>query len=289
MERTVESAMRLSRSSGDGVVDEKYESLVKIIRDLESVVVGFSGGVDSTLLLKVAVDHLGDKALAITAFSPSYPERDRREAVRMARLIGARHELVDSSEFEDPSYVANSTKRCFFCKQELFDILWKTARREGLAAVAYGAITDDEGDFRPGMQAAREAGARAPLLESGLCKIDVRKISRRLGLPAWDRPASACLSSRIPHGTPIDPIVLGRVERCEDFLMANGLGQVRVRSHGEVARIECTAEDIPRFAETGFRRRLTDRFKQLGFRFVTLDLEGYRTGSLNPPVAVRKK
>ena len=263
-------------------LDERYENLVAIIRSLDSVVIGFSGGTDSALLLKVATDHLGERALAITAVSPSFPQRDKREAIELAASWGAKHLLIESHEFEQPGYVANTPNRCFFCKQELFDILWTVARERGYSSIAYGAITDDLGDFRPGMDAALKAGARAPLLESGLGKTDVREISRRLGLKTWDRPASACLSSRIPHGTSIDAAQLGRVEHCEDFLLQNGFTQVRVRAHGDVARIECPVADLPRLVEPLLSTRLAARFKELGFRYVTVDIEGYRTGSLNP-------
>ena len=263
-------------------LDERYEKLVAIIRSLDSVVIGFSGGADSALLLKVATDHLGERALAITAVSPSFPQRDKREAIELAASWGAKHLLIDSHEFEQPGYVANTPNRCFFCKQELFDILSTVARERGYSSIAYGAITDDLGDFRPGMDAALKAGARAPLLESGLSKTDVREISRRLGLKTWDRPASACLSSRIPHGTSIDAAQLGRVEQCEDFLLQNGFTQVRVRAHGDVARIECPVADLPRLVEPLLSTRLAQRFKELGFRYVTVDIEGYRTGSLNP-------
>ncbi len=269
------------RAAG-ATLQRRHDRLVSIIDELESVVVGFSGGADSTLLLKVAAARLGPKALAVTAVSPSYPERDRREAVALASEIGVEHVLVASREFEQPGYVANSPARCFFCKRELFDILWSTARERGLRSVAYGAIVDDLGDFRPGMDAARQAGARAPLLEAGLSKQDVRAISRRLGLRTWDRPASACLSSRIPHGTPIESAALDRVERAEDFLLGLGFRQVRVRLHGEMARIECLEDEIARALEPALRQRLVAHFKELGFRFVTIDLEGYRTGSLNP-------
>ncbi len=262
-------------------LDKRHDDLLRIVDDLGSVVVGFSAGADSTLLLKVAADRLKDRVIAVTAVSASYPERERREALRLAEEIGVRHLLVDSHEFENPGYIANAVNRCFFCKRELFDLLWSAARSNGMATVAYGAILDDLGDFRPGMEAARQAGARAPLLEAGFSKQDVRDVSKRLGLRTWDRPASACLSSRIPHGTAIDPDDLSRVERAEDFLLDHGLGQVRVRMHGDVARIECPPADLARLVEPGLREALLARFKELGFRFVTLDLEGYRTGSLN--------
>ena len=262
--------------------EERYEDLLGVVRGLGSVVVGFSGGADSTLLLKVAFDQLGDRTLAVTAVSPSYPERDLREATQLAAEIGVPHVLVDSHEFEQPGYIANAPNRCFFCKKELFDLLHGAARERGFATVAYGAITDDLGDFRPGMDAARLAGARAPLLEAGISKDDVRRISRKLGLRTWDRPASACLSSRIPHGTAIDPSDLKRVERAEDWLLDRGFRQVRVRAHGEIARIECAPEELPRLVEPVLREQITAELRSLGFRFVTIDLEGYRTGSLNP-------
>lgn len=275
--------MPLSTETSSPAIDRRYDDLRRIVRELDSVVVGFSGGADSTLLLKVAADELPGRVLAVTAVSASYPRRELAEAVELAARFGVPHLLVDSHEFDDQGYVANAPNRCFFCKKELFDILWEKARSAGFLTVAYGAITDDLGDFRPGMDAARKAGARAPLLEAGLSKTDVREISRRLDLPTWDRPASACLSSRIPHGTPIDAAVLARVEAGEDFLLAAGLRQVRLRAHGEIARIECAPEDIPRLMDPELRERLTARLKELGFRYVTIDLEGYRTGSLNPP------
>lgn len=279
-----------ARAPAASTLQGRYAHLIRIVRELRSAAVGYSGGVDSTLLLKVAVDNLGERALAITAVSPSLAGRDRREAVRLAAEIGARHLLVDSHEVEEPAYRANAPGRCFLCKEELFRILWAAARARGLACVAYGAITDDLGDFRPGMEAALRAGARAPLLEAGFSKQDVREMSRRLDLRTWDRPASACLSSRIPHGLAIDAVLLKRVELSEDFLLEHGFRQVRVRAHGEIARIECCARDLARFLEPAFRARLTVRLRQLGFRFVTLDLEGYRPGgALNPPGAVPRR
>jgi len=276
-------------SAGAAMLEQRRRELDRILRSIGPMVIGFSGGADSTLLLKTAVDALGEGALAVTTVSASLPERERREAIELAREIGARHLLVESDEFDDPSYRANGERRCFFCKKELFEILWRTARETGRAAVAYGAITDDLGDFRPGMDAAREAGARAPLLEAGLSKDDVRALSRRLGLRTWDRPATACLSSRVPHGTPIDAAVLGRVELAEDWLLEHGFRQVRVRAHGEIARIECSPDDLPRFVEPELRRRLAERFREIGFRYVTLDLEGYRTGSLSPLLTLERR
>ncbi len=273
----------------EGSHQQREETLRALIRDLGSVAIGFSGGADSALLLKVAFDELGDRAIGITAVSPSLAESDRLRSVDVAREIGAPHLLVESHELDNQAYVANAANRCFFCKQELFDVLWAAARERGFAWVAYGAITDDLGDFRPGMDAARRAGARAPLLEAGLSKGDVREISRRLGLSTWDRPASACLSSRIAHGTPADSAHLARVEACEEFLRSHGVRQVRVRLHEDLARIECAVEDVSKLAEPAMREALVKAFKAAGVRFVTLDLEGYRSGSLNPiPAPVRR-
>jgi len=276
-------------AASPAALEGRHRDLDRILRAIGPVVIGFSGGADSALLLKTAFDALGERALAVTAVSPSLPERERREAVDLAREIGAPHRLVDSHEFEDASYRANGERRCFFCKKELFGILWRVARETGRAAVAYGAITDDLGDFRPGMDAARQAGARAPLLEAGLSKDDVRALSRKLGLRTWDRPASACLSSRIPHGTAIDAETLKRVELAEDWLLERSFRQVRVRAHGDVARIECAPEDLPRFVEPELRRALNERFRKIGFRYVTLDLEGYRTGSLSPLLTLSRR
>jgi len=275
-----------SRSAAEqgvsATLEGRQQHLESILREMKSVAIGFSGGADSTLLLRVAVQVLGDDALALTAVSPSFPDRDRLAAIELARGMGARHLLVDSHEFDEPGYVANAPSRCFFCKKELFDLLKEAAARHGLSTIAYGAITDDLGDFRPGMDAARRAGARAPLLEAGFSKNDVRELSRRLDLPTWDRPASACLSSRIPHGTPIDVAMLQRVELSEDFLLAHGFRQVRVRAHGDLARVECDPSEIHRLMESPLREALVARLLELGFRQVTVDLEGYRMGSLNP-------
>ncbi|MGH9869295.1 MAG: ATP-dependent sacrificial sulfur transferase LarE [Candidatus Polarisedimenticolia bacterium] len=278
------------RTSGAGAaagatLEDRQSHLEQILRDIGSCVIGFSGGADSSLLVKVAASVLGDRALAVTAVSASLAERDRAVACALAADIGVRHLLVDSHEFDDPRYTANAPTRCFFCKQELFTLLRTVADTHGLHAIAYGAITDDLGDFRPGMDAARQAGARAPLLEAGFSKNDVRELSRRLGLSTWDRPASACLSSRVPHGVVVEPSVLRRVELAEDFLLERGFRQVRVRAHGELARVECDPRDLPRLMEPGMREAVAGRLREVGFRHVTVDLEGYRSGSLNPPGA----
>lgn len=246
------------------------------------MVIGFSGGSDSALLLRVASEVLKGRVVAVTAVSPSLAQDDLDDAKALAAEIGVRHLLIESLEMESEGYRENSPRRCYFCKSELFRILKTEAEKEGLRAIAYGAITDDLGDFRPGMEAAKEAGAVAPLLEAGISKEEVREISRHLGLRTWNKPQGACLSSRVPFGTPIDPAILSRIERAEALLRAEGLRQVRVRDHGEIARVECPPVEFERLMEPERRRRIVEGLRTAGFRFVCLDLAGYRSGSLNP-------
>ena len=263
-------------------VRQRYDRLRAICRDLGSTLVAFSAGVDSTLLLRVCVDELGpEKAVAVTAVSESYPSHELAQAKRLARDIGCRLILVDTHELEDENYASNPANRCFYCKQELFTTIFPVAAREGLATVAYGANLDDTGDFRPGMQAAKQMGARAPLLEAELGKPEIRAISRYLGLETWDKPAFACLSSRIPYGERVTDEKLQQIDHAEVALVEEGFRQVRVRPHGEIARIEVPPTDLPRFFEGGRNERIARRLKEIGFRFVTLDLQGYRSGSMN--------
>jgi len=281
-EKTLETIAAEPKIALSARAEEVYRRLREVIASAGPMVVGFSGGADSALLLKVASDVLPGRVIALTAVSPSLAESELADARAIAMELGVRHLLVESREMEEEAYLENSPRRCYFCKAELFRLLRAEADREGLVSCAYGAITDDVGDFRPGMEAASEARAIAPLLEAGISKQDVRDISRHLGLRTWNKPQSACLSSRVPFGTRIDVATLSRIERSEMILKAEGLRQVRVRDHGDIARVECAPEEFDRLMEADRRRRVIEGLKAAGFRFVCLDLAGYRSGSLNP-------
>jgi uncharacterized protein len=259
----------------------KQEKLFAILRGLDRVIVAYSGGTDSAYLAWAAHRVLGLNALAITADSASIPESHKRDAIDFARQFGIRHELIPTHEFENPDYLKNDANRCFHCKDELFDRLEEVGKERGIAHIVYGVNKDDLGDYRPGQNAARIHKVRAPLVEAGLSKAEIRELSRLAGLPTWDRPAAACLSSRIPYGTPVTIENIKKVETGEEELKALGFRQFRVRFHGEIARIEVAKEEMEKALNVDMARNFTAIFKKLGFQYVTLDLEGYRQGSLN--------
>ncbi|TMF46356.1 MAG: ATP-dependent sacrificial sulfur transferase LarE [Chloroflexi bacterium] len=257
----------------------KVESARAIVRDLSSVLVAYSGGVDSSLLLKLALDELGDRAVAVLASSPAYPESEQEEARDFARRLGARLVECSTSEVELDAYRRNNPDRCFHCKEELFETLEPIRLDLGLDHIAYGATADDAGDHRPGHGSAVRRGVRFPLLEAGMGKAEVRAAARRLGLPNWNKASFACLSSRIPHGTEVTVEALRQIESAEAAIKALGFRQVRVRHHGDVARIEVEPAEIGRLVSE--REKVVDALRAAGYNFVSLDLEGYATGSLN--------
>jgi len=262
-------------------LDEKDKRLRQLVRDFGSVIIAFSGGVDSAYLAYVASDELGERALAVTGDSASYPTFQRELADQLIRTFGIRHKMLLTDEFNDPNYTSNPANRCYFCKSELYDKLGTLAAERGFQVICDGTNADDLGDWRPGRQAARERGVRSPFVECSMTKRDIRELSRRAGLPTWDQPASACLSSRIPYGEVVTIEKLSAVDRAEQSLRQLGFRQVRVRHHGDIARIEIAAEELPRALDPALSLRITTELKELGFRYVTVDLEGYRTGSLN--------
>ncbi|MBI1357087.1 MAG: ATP-dependent sacrificial sulfur transferase LarE [Acidobacteria bacterium] len=271
------------------VATTKQDRLFALLSELGEAIVAFSGGTDSAYLAWAAHRVLGDKAVAVTADSASIPTSHKRDAEDFVRRFGIRHHYVDTHEFENPDYVRNDSNRCFHCKDELFTRLADEGKRLGVSTIVYGVNQDDTGDFRPGHRAAREHSVRAPLLEAGLTKAEIRELSRREGLPTWDRPAAACLSSRIPYGTAVTPERIRKIEAGEEALKALGFRVYRVRYHDELARIEIGREELPRALDPAMAARLVEAFKTLGFKYVTLDLEGYRQGSLNEALPASAK
>ncbi|NET43271.1 ATP-dependent sacrificial sulfur transferase LarE [Okeania sp. SIO2B3] len=263
------------------MLTKKLKELKKIFSEMEKALIAYSGGIDSTLVAKVAYDVLGDKALAITAISPSLLPEDLEDARIQAAVIGISHEEVETNEMENPNYTSNPINRCYFCKSELHDTLKPLALKRGYSYVVDGVNSDDLRDYRPGIQAAKERGARSPLAELGISKFEVRQLAKELGLPWWDKPAQPCLSSRFPYGEEITFEKLQRVGRGERYLRDLGLKNLRVRSEKDTARIELPPEQIKEFVLTINLPQLVERFKEFGFIYVTLDLEGYRSGKLN--------
>lgn len=271
----------LSSADFESQALDKQERLLAALSRLDSLLVAFSGGADSAYLAWAAHSALGDRALAVTAISASFSVHDREQAEAFVRQIGLNHEFIETSELENPLYVANNPDRCYYCKDELFSRMEFLAAGRGFAALAYGLNADDTRDFRPGHRAAAEHRVLAPLFDAGLSKREVRLLSRRAGLPTWDRPASACLSSRVAYGIAVTPATLSRIERGERELRRLGFRQFRLRDHGRLARIEIAHEEMPRALTMEMVQQIIEAFKPLGYDFVTLDLEGYRQGSLN--------
>jgi len=266
----------------DTQTHQNIERLRKIIQEMESVLVAFSGGIDSSLVLKIAHDVLGTRAAAVTSVSPTVPASELEVSRRIASQIGVAHHFIPSTAMERPEFYQNGFRRCYACKQDLYSNGTRLANKLGLRWLANGTNLDDLKDVRPGLEAADAFGVRSPLVEAGLDKTQIRLLSRALELPNWDKPAEACLSSRVPFGTLITVERLGRIERAEEILKKEGFRQVRVRDHGEVARIELATTDFVRLLDSTLRERVVAAVKETGFRYVTMDLRGYRQGSLNP-------
>jgi uncharacterized protein len=272
----------------DAALEAKYARLVGLLRGMQGVVVAFSGGVDSTLLARAAGDALGQRALLVTADSETYPEAELQEARRLAALMGLRHLVVSTQELANPEYARNGANRCFFCKEELFSRLAPIAEREGIDTLVYGANLDDLGEHRPGMTSAAARGVRAPLIEAELSKREIRDLSRELGLPTWDKPSFACLSSRFQYGDRITAEKLRQVDAAESFVRSLGFRQFRVRHHDRLARLEIPLDEIPRLWQEGRHEAIVARFRELGYLYVAVDLAGFQSGSANLLLALKR-
>ena len=270
-------------------VEEKRQQLVNIINDMGSVIVAYSGGVDSAFLAAVAHEVLGDKALSVTANSPSLAPSELEDAIALATDQEIHYEIIETKETEREDYQANNQDRCFFCKDELYSHLIKFADQRGYTVITNGTNVDDLGDYRPGLEAAKQYGVRSPLVEADLTKQDIRDLSKEMGLPTWDKPAQACLSSRIPYGTMVTVEALTRIAKAEHFLRSKGFKQLRVRHHETVARIEIEPKDFQALLDESVRNEITEYFKSIGYSYVTMDMNGFRSGSLNEILTTLEK